>query len=70
MFVIIKENACPCAYCEYFKIIEYEQSNVTVQNGFCLKRKDFRELCDNLCEKFVLKKGVHTQKWYPQKDNG
>ena len=60
----LKGNVCPCAYCKYFELIEY---NKIIQKGFCQKHNILRELYDVLCEDFVLAKGVHTNKWYPQK---
>ena len=65
--MIIKENSCPCAYCKFFKVFEYYENNITLQKGVCVKHNLIRELCDELCEDFILKEGVHTQKWYPGK---
>ena len=57
----------PCAYCAHFELFEYIENNRIIQKGYCIKHSDFRELYDVICEEFVLKKGVHTEKWYPQK---
>ena len=65
--MIMKGNACPCAYCEYFKLVEYNKGYLIIQKGFCRKHSLSRELYDKLCEDFVLAKGVHTEKWYPNK---
>ena len=65
MFVIIKKNSCPCAYCEHFYLIEYKENDINAQKGYCVKKKLFRNLCDTLCQEFVLKKGIYTKKWHP-----
>ena len=65
--MIIEKNACPCAYCDYFKPFEYEERNHTIQTGICLKKDIMREPWEILCEDFILKAGVYTQKWYPNK---
>ena len=66
--MIIKENACPCGYCEYFKVIEYEKNNLIIQKGICRKHYRICEPNDVLCEDFILMSGVHTEKWYPKKE--
>ena len=63
--MILKENACPCAYCDYFKPIEYEKNNRIIQKGYCIKKKPLRDLYDSICKEFVLKKGIYTKKWHP-----
>ena len=62
-----KENACPCAYCKYFKAVEYEKDCLIVQKGICRKHDLLRNPSDPLCKDFILKSGVHTKKWYPNK---
>ena len=64
---IKQENACPCAYCEYFKLVEYKKDYSIIQKGICRKHDLLREPCDELCEDFILKSGVYTKKWYPNK---
>lgn len=67
IFVIKKVNSCPCAYCEYFKLVEYEKGYLNIQKGICRKHDIIRELYDEICEDFILKSGIYTEKWYPNK---
>ncbi|MBE6761324.1 MAG: hypothetical protein E7551_03465 [Ruminococcaceae bacterium] len=65
---IKKSNACPCAYCKYFELFEYTEGFFTIQKGVCKKHYLIRELGDILCQDFILKSGVYTNKWYPTKN--
>ena len=59
--------SCPCGYCGHFKLIEYYKGNCVIQKGVCLKHNLLREICDEICEDFVLASCVHTEKTYPKK---
>lgn len=62
-----KEISYPCGYCEYFKLVEYEKDYPFIQKGICQKHDQLRHPYDKLCDDFVLKLGIHTEKWYPKK---
>lgn len=64
---IKEQNTCPCAYCKYFKLFEYNDAFFAIQNGVCKRHNLICALSDQICEDFVLKSGIYTSKWYPNK---
>ena len=66
---IKKPNACPCGYCKYIKYFEYNEGGRIIQKGVCIKHNELRELYDEVCEDFILRPEVHTNKWYPNKED-
>ena len=62
-----REDACGCVYCEYYFPVQYENEYLLIDRGICKKYDILRKPESNLCDYFILKSGVHTPKWYPNK---
>lgn len=63
-----REDACGCEYCEYYIKVEYYNDYFLIQRGICRKNDILRKPKSELCDFFILKSGVYTSKWYPNKD--
>ncbi len=64
-----KKTCATCVYCEHHEWIYTEEKGFfeNFSSGFCHKRKIAKGVNEQICRYFQLKKGLHTQKWYPGK---
>ena len=67
MKIIVRKDACPCSYCEHYVHVKDKRFYFEDNNGICIKHKVIRSVYENLCEDFVLRAGIHTKKWHPNK---
>ena len=66
-----KTNGFPiCAYCDHFKLAEYYEGGVIVKQGICRNHEKLCEICDEICDDFVLLQGLHTNKVHPKNEDG
>ena len=58
-----------CFYCEYFECLyQFKYPKYTmVLYGLCNKKKTCRSRNAHICDSFKLRQGLHTRKWYPNK---
>ena len=63
-------NIVTCIYCEFFK--QFEATNnidfFTSLKGECKKHNKVCHIKDEICDYFVIKSGLYTQKDYPNKE--
>ena len=62
-------NIVTCFYCEYHELL-YTNEDASIFEksiGFCHLKNSDRLAYDDICNSFVLKASMYTQKWYPGK---
>ena len=60
-----------CWYCDYYELF-YKYENDTFKNtdfGFCKTKEKCRKGTAHICDNFILRQGLFTKKWYPNKEN-
>ena len=63
-----REDACRCVYCMNYLPVEYKNDYFIAVRGICRKHDILRKPESPICDDFVLLSGVHTKKWYPNKE--
>lgn len=61
------EQRVTCWYCEQFDYA-YMEDTVWGKPFFCKRNNETRRMNDAICDGFALRKGLHTGKWYPGKE--
>jgi len=62
-----KYGVVTCSYCEHHEF-EYDERTCIIrwnETAYCKKKNIKRELQEEICDEFVIKRGMFTQKWYP-----
>ncbi len=55
-----------CGYCEHF-LTQTIKGNVTIfSEGICNVKNTYIPVCEEICEKFILRSGLYTTKSYPK----
>ena len=70
MEILKKENVVTCFYCEYHELLYTNDDKVSIfdkSKGICHMKNIDRRSHDDICNSFVLRAGIYTQKWYPGK---
>lgn len=64
-----KQNVVTCFYCEYHELLytNDDASFFDKDKGVCHLKNINRLANDSICDCFILKPGIYTQKWYPGK---
>ena len=62
-----KKATVTCWYCLFFEY-KYEKENDFSTEGFCKSKKVRKEIFDKICDDFEISPGVHTNKYYPKKN--
>jgi len=58
-----KKVTVTCLYCKFHNLY-YETDKDPVDEGYCSLKKRLKLSMDNICEKFEIKPGIHTQRYY------
>lgn len=61
------KNIVTCMYCEFFEHTESSNFFESLK-GKCKKQNKIHYLTDDICDCFVIKSGLYTQKEYPNKE--
>ena len=56
-----------CAYCEYYELYDIEENEIDFY-GYCKLKNITKSGLEQICDKFIIKSCIHTQKDYSGKN--
>jgi len=62
-----EERVVKCWHCDQYDCL-YVEKEFAWQPFLCEKKRKMCRPLDDVCDQFALRKGLHTDKWYPGKE--